>query len=94
MTLLLCAPSHLDASSNLSGKVAERAKLIKYAPLEHDFEIVLICIETMDPWSRNDLKFVQKISGRISVESGEPMSTVFLMQVIGMAMQRGNAASV
>ena len=28
------------------------------------------------------------------MESGEPRSTVFLIQAIGMAVQRGNAASV
>ena len=48
----------------------------------------------MGPWGPNGLKFVQEIGRRISVESSEPRSTVFLMQVIEMAVQRGNAASV
>ena len=42
----------------------------------------------------NGLKFVQEVGRRISVESGEPRSTEFLMQAIGMAVQRGNAATV
>ena len=49
---------------------------------------------TMGSRGLNGLKFVQEIDRRISVESGEPRSTVFLMQVIGMAVQRGNATSV
>ena len=91
------APSHLDTSLNFSEKVAEqaeKAKLIKYAQLEHDFEIVSICVETTGPWGPNGLKFIQEIGRRISEESSETRSTVFLMQSIGMAEQRGNAASV
>ena len=48
----------------------------------------------MGPWGPNALKFVQKIGRRISEESSETRSTVFLMQAIGMAAQRGNAANV
>ena len=91
------APSHLDVSSNHFGKVAERAeqaKLTKYEQLERDFEIVPICVETMSPWDPNGLKFVHEVGKRISEESGEPTSTVFLMQAIGMAIQQGNAAGV
>ena len=90
------APSFLDISSNHFGKVAEwaeQAQLTKYALLKHDFEIVPICVQTMGPLGPNGLKFVCEV-GRISVESGKPRSTVFLMQAIGMAIQRGNAASV
>ena len=65
------APSHLDTSPILCGKVvkwAEHAKLIKYAQPEHDFEIVPICVEAMGPWSPNGLKFIQEIGRRISLE--------------------------
>ena len=90
------ATSHLDVSPSHFGKVAEQAeqtKVTKYAQLEHDFEIEPICVETMGPWGPNSLKSVCEIGKRISVESGEPRSTVFFMQAIGMAMQRGIAAS-
>ena len=46
------------------------------------------------PWGPNGLKFVCEVGRRISEESGEPRSTVFLMQAIRMAIQQGNAASV
>ena len=84
------APSHLNVSSNHFGKVAEwaeQAKLTKYEQLERDFEIVPICGETMGPWGPNGLKFVREVGRRISVESGKPRSTVFLMQAVGMAIQ-------
>ena len=84
------APSHLEVSSSRFGKVAERAeqaKLTKYEQLERDFEIVPICVETMGPWGPNGIKFVREVGRRISEESGEPRSTVFLMQAIGMAIQ-------
>ena len=58
---------------------------------EHDFEIVPICVKTMGPWG---LKLIQEIGRIISVESGEPRSTVFLLQTIGMAVQRRNADNV
>ena len=67
---------------------------IYFHQLERDFEIVPICVETMGPWGPSGLKFVCEVGRRISEESGEPRSTVFLMKAIGMTIQRGNAASV
>ena len=48
----------------------------------------------MSQWDPNGLKFVQEVGRRISVESGKPRLTVFLMQAIEMAVQRRNAVSV
>ena len=91
------APSHIDVSSNHLEKMAEQAeqaKLTKYEKLERDFEIVPICVKTMGPWGPNGLKFVREVDRRISMEFGQLRSIAFLMQAIGMAIQRGNAASV
>ena len=91
------APNHLNVSSNHLGKMAEQAeqaKLTKYEKLERDFEIVPICVKTMGPWGPNGLKFVREVDRRISMEFGQLRSIAFLMQAIGMAIQRGNAASV
>ena len=81
------ASSHFDVSASHFGKGAEQAKLTKYEQLERDFEIVLICVETIGPWGPNGLKFVCEVGRRISEECGGPRSTVFLMQAIGMAIQ-------
>ena len=91
------AASHIAASSDQPGKVAERAeqsKLTKYVALERDFQVVPVCVETMGPWGFHGLKFIQEVGKRIAAESGEPRSTTFLMHSIGIAIQRGNAASV
>ena len=42
------------------------------------------------PWS----EVYPRSQEQIAAESGEPRSTTFLMQSIGIAIQRGNAASV
>ena len=91
------AASHIAASSVQPGKLAERAeqtKLTKYVELERDFQVVPVCVETMGPWSFHGLKFIQEVGKRIAAESGEPRSTTFLIQSIGIAIQRINAASV
>ena len=91
------ATSHIAASSVQPGKVAEHAeqtKLTKYVELERDFQVVPVCVETVGPWGFWGLKFIQEVRKRIAAESGVPRSTTFLMQSIGIAIQRGNAASV
>ena len=73
---------------------------MKLEQLEHDFEIVSTAYHMcrnngpMGRWGSNGLKFIHKIGKRISAEFGEPRSTVFLMQAIGMAVLRRNAARV
>ena len=69
--------------------MTEQAKLTKYEQLERDFETVpiSICVETLGPWGSDGLKFVREVGRRISEKSGEPRSTVFLIQAIGMAIQ-------
>ena len=62
--------------------------------LERDFQVVPVCVEAMGPWGFHGLKFIQEVRKRIAAESGEPRSTTFLMQSIGIAIQRGNAAFV
>ena len=48
----------------------------------------------MGPWGPSGLNFIPEIGRRILVEYGEPRLTVFLMQAIGMAVQRENAVCV
>ena len=91
------AASHIAASSVQPGKVAEHAeqtKFTKYVELERDFQVIPVCVETIDQWGFHGLKFIQEVGKQIAAESGESRSTIFLMQSIGIAIQRGNAASV
>ena len=51
-------------------------------------------METLGSWGKLGLKFVKDIGQRIQDNTGEKRSTTFLLQSIGIATQRGNAASI
>ena len=52
-------------------------------------------METLGSWAPMGLKFVQEIGSRIADAIGDKRSTsCFLFQSIGIATQRGNAASI
>ena len=51
-------------------------------------------METLGSWAPMGLKFVQEIGSRIADAIGDKRSTSFLFQSIGIATQRGNAASI
>ena len=50
--------------------------------------------ETLGSWAPLGLKFMKDTGKRIAEATGEKRSTSFLFQAIGIATQRGNAASV
>ena len=91
------APSHLTSTSVQPGKSAEQAEKKKLAHYEHlsgNYIVKPIATETLGSWSQSSLKFVKEIGSRIADANGEPRSTRFLLQAIGTAIQRGNAASI
>ena len=91
------APSHITASSRAAGRVAEQAENVKYnkySVLQREYEVTPVCVETLGPWGPSGLSFIQEIGRRMKERTGEPRSTLFLMQSISVAVQRGNAASV
>ena len=51
-------------------------------------------IETLGSYGPYALNFIKDIGRRIMEISGEKRSTSYLMQVIGMAIQRGNSACI
>ena len=56
--------------------------------------VMPVAVETMGSWAPMALKFIQAIGTRVADVTGEKRSTSFLFQSIGIAIQRGNAASV
>ena len=91
------APSHLNSSSRAAAKVAENAeniKFTKYSSLERDYEVTPVCVETLGPWGPSGLAFIHEVGRRMRERTGEERSTLYLMQSISVAVQRGNAASV
>ena len=53
-----------------------------------------VATETLGSWAPLGLKFVKEIGSRIADATGEKRSTSYLFQSIGIAIQRGNAASI
>jgi hypothetical protein len=91
------APSHLATARSGAGKVAElaeRGKVRTYEDLATTYIVTPICIETFGAWGPSALSFVKELGSRVSLATGEPRSTAFLMQALDIAVQRGNSACV
>ena len=89
--------SHVAATSQDGSKAASKAeqrKLSHYDELAQNYTIIPVATETMGCWGQMGLKFIQEVGRRIAETTGEDRSTSFLLQSLGMAIQRGNAMSV
>ena len=73
--------------------LAEVGKLKKYKHLNKNYHVVPVGIESLGSYGPHALNFIKDICRRIMEISGEKQST-YLMQVIGMAIQRGNSACI
>jgi hypothetical protein len=90
------AASHLQATCSKSGAAASSAaafKCAKYASIEPNYLFVPIAIETLGPWNTEGLNFVKELGRRMTQITQEPRETLFLLQQVSIAVQRGNAAS-
>ena len=92
------ASSHVPSTAQEAGKAAQQAekkKLSHYADLATSGYITMpVANETLGPWAPMGLKFIKEIGSRIADAKGDKRSTSFLFQSIGIAIQRGNAASI
>lgn len=91
------AASYLNDTSRCAGaaaKSAESKKISKYYLLQQQFIFMPVCIETSGVWGQNAISFIKNIGHKISIITGEPKSTFYLIQRISLAVQRGNVASV
>jgi hypothetical protein len=50
--------------------------------------------ETLGPWCKEAIDFINVIEERLIAESGDSKSKKFLFERISLAIQRGNAASI
>ena len=91
------APSNVDKTALEAGKSAQQAEKKKLSHYENlttsGFLVMPVAAETMGSWAPLALKFLKEIGTRIADTTGERRSTFFLLQAIGIAIQRGNAAS-
>jgi hypothetical protein len=53
-----------------------------------------LAIETLGPWCKEAIDFINVIGNRLIAESGDSKSKKFLFERISLAIQRGNAASI
>ena len=93
------APSYIDLTCTVAGKLAERAAKEKRTfykeLLEHcDHIFVAFAIETFGPICAEGKKFIVDIGKKIEEISGEKRSTQFLFQRISIALQNYNAGCV
>ena len=54
----------------------------------------MFAVETMGGWCSDAKQLTYEIGSKLKFLTGDPHSTDFLRQKIGLAIQRGNAASV
>ncbi|KAJ4431611.1 hypothetical protein ANN_20210 [Periplaneta americana] len=91
------ALSHLKSSVNCAGSAAEsayHAKRRKYEHLTSNYIFVAFAVETFGPWCRDAKDLMTQIGTRLLSRTGDPRCINFLRQRIGIAVQRGNAASI
>jgi hypothetical protein len=50
--------------------------------------------ETLGPWCKQAIDFINVIGNRLIVESGDSKSKKFFFERISLAIQRGNVASI
>jgi hypothetical protein len=53
-----------------------------------------LAFETLGPWCKEAIDFINVIGNRLIAESGNSKSKKFLFERISLAIQRGNAASI
>ena len=93
------APSHLSISSAAAGSSAANAEIskrTKYSQLTAtgDFIFTPVATETLDVWGPSALSLYDELGKRATHLTGDPRASAFLKQRLGLAVQRGNAASV
>ena len=89
--------SNLSLSLKGAGKTAEAReslKCTKYAELTKTYHFTPISSETFGAWGPMTLKFLTDLKKELIAHTGEKRSGYFLLQSLGITIQRGNAASV
>ena len=80
-------------SARAAAAHAAAIKLQKYAALQATHVVVPVAVEMMGSWCKEGLDFVRELGRRMSMITNDPRETIFLLQRIAVAVQRGNAAS-
>lgn len=85
------ARSYIRSSSR---HVAEKRKIDHYNDLAHRFVFIPIAAANSTVIGKFGLDLVKKIGTKITDKTGEKRSTMYLLQRISHAIQKGNTASI
>jgi hypothetical protein len=92
------ADSYVLKTSEVSCFAAEMAckrKHSKYSSIiSSNYIFKGLSFETLGPWCKEAIDFINVIGKRLIAESGDSKSNKFLFERISLAIQRGNAASI
>ncbi|XP_063624759.1 uncharacterized protein LOC134796499 [Cydia splendana] len=91
------APSHLSGTSNRAGaaaNAAEHLKRRKYAAIDSGCMFEPFGVETLGPWGPGAHGIFSELAKRLVEATGDKRAGSYLAQRIGIAVQRGNAASL
>ncbi|KAJ4450982.1 hypothetical protein ANN_02417 [Periplaneta americana] len=91
------APSHLSSTSKTPGSAAESATVSKHHKYKHladNYIFVPFAVETFGTWSSEAKALISTIGRSLVQLSGDPRSSQYLRQRIGIAIQRGTATSI
>ncbi|CAH2088946.1 unnamed protein product [Euphydryas editha] len=91
------APSHVRETAVRMGAAAEKAEMTKrhkYSSLIQSYVFVPFAVETLGPWSSSAKKILKELTPRLIASTGDRRAGAFFAQRIGIAIQRGNAASI
>jgi hypothetical protein len=91
------AASHLDRSvlgAGVTASDAETRKRAKYGLLSAQHDFVPVAIETLGAYGDDAMHFIRELGRRVAGVTHEPRSTMFLLQRLSVAVQRGNAACI
>ena len=69
-------------------------KTNKYQHLQNNYIFVLLACEVMGSWSSVSVEFLDSLSEKITLVTGDTNAKPHLYQRISIALQRGNAACV
>ena len=88
------AELHISHTAREAGAAANRAsasKTAKYIALSVSHIFVLVAVETAGTWGQSAIELVQEIGRCITMVTEETRETMFLLQRLSIALQKGNA---
>ena len=91
------APSNRTLASRGPASVActaEETKRRKYSSLLPTYNFAPVCIETLGAWDDSARDLIRAIGRRVQESTGDPRSTIFLVQRLALDVQRRNVASI